>query len=272
MAITFDAGAAFPQDNLSGGARTNLIDRWIYVITAVSLIAVVFAGFLPDSFAKVAAIEAGKREPFPLVLHVHAVLMGSFLLLLLAQTILAATGRLQGHMQLGIAAMVIAPAIVISGMVLVPTAYHMAWSAVQNAPLAMKPQLQNRLHGIDNVLLRQFSAGILFTTFISIALRARSRDAGLHKRMIFLSLTAVLGAAITRIHWLPTTMPNSSISLDAFVLLVFVPMFAWDLIRNRGLHRAYLIWASIYFPVMAAVHLIWDRPWWHDAAHRIMGV
>ncbi|HWU54864.1 MAG TPA: hypothetical protein VN175_05130 [Rhizomicrobium sp.] len=274
MAIALDASdeRILSQDRLSGDTRTNVIDRWIYVFTAASLIAVVFAGFLPDSFAKVAAVEAGKRPPFPLILHVHAVLMGSFLLLLLAQTVLVATGRLGGHMQLGIAAMVLAPAIVISGLILVPTMYHLAWNAALAAPIAMKEPFLDRLHAIDNVMLRQFSAGILFTVFMAIALRARTRDSGLHKRMIFLSITAVLGAAITRIHWLPTTMPNSSLSLDIFVLLTFSPMFLWDLIRNRGLHRAYFIWASIYFPVMATVHTLWDTPWWHATARHIMGV
>jgi len=216
----------------------------------------------------VAAVEAGQRAPFPLILHVHAVLMGSFLLLLLAQTVLVATGRPNGHMQLGIAAMVIAPAIVISGLILVPTMYHIAW----NEALTGSPAAEQRLQRIDNVLLRQFSAGLLFTAFMWIALRARSWDAGLHKRMILLSITAVLGAAITRISWLPTTMPKSSISLDFFVLLTLSPMFIWDLIRNRGVHRAYLIWASFYFPVMAAVHLLWDSPGWHAAARHIMGL
>ena len=268
MALDTSEAAAFSQDRLSGTSRTHVIDRWIYVFTAACLIAVVFAGFLPDSFAKVAAVEAGKRAPFPLILHVHAVLMGSFLLLLLAQTVLVATGKPDGHMQLGIAAMILAPAIVISGFILVPTMYHIAW----NEALTGTPAAEERLRRIDNVLLRQFSAGFLFTTFMLIALRARSRDAGLHKRMIILSVTAVLGAAVTRIQWLPPTMPNSSISTDIYVLLTLSPMFIWDLIRNRGLHRAYLIWAGIYFPVMATVHLLWDRPGWHDTVRHIMGL
>ena len=268
MALDTCEAGAFSQDRLSESPRTHVIDRWIYVFTAACLIAVVFAGFLPDSFAKVAAVEAGKRAPFPLILHVHAVLMGSFLLLLLAQTVLVATGRPNGHMQLGIAAMVIAPAIVISGLILVPTMYHIAW----NEALAGSHAAEQRLQRIDNVLLRQFSAGFLFTIFLWIALRARTRDSGLHKRMIILSITAVLGAAITRIQWLPTTMPNSSISTDIFVLLTLSPMFIWDFIRNRGVHRAYLIWASFYFPVMAAVHLLWGKPGWHATARQIMGL
>lgn len=274
MAIALDVSneAGFSQDRLSGNTRTNAIDRWIYVFTAASLIAVVFAGFLPNSFAKVAAVEAGKRPPFPLILHVHAILMGSFLLLLLAQTLLVATGRLDGHMQLGIAAMIVAPAIVVSGSILVPTMYHLAWNAAQAAPLAMKQQLQDRVDHVDNIMLRQFSAGILFSIFMTIALRARRRDAGLHKRMIFLSVTAVLGAAIARISWLPPDTPNSSMLLNIFSLLCFTPMFLWDLIRNRGLHRAYLVWAAFYVPVMAAVEVAWDKPWWHATARAIMGV
>src|SRR5690348_7833571 len=104
MAIAIDASeeTAFPRDHLSGTARANVIDRWIYVFTAASLIAIVLAGFVPDSLSKIAAIQAGQRPPFPLVLHVHAVLMGCFLLLLLGQTILMATGKRSGHMQLGI--------------------------------------------------------------------------------------------------------------------------------------------------------------------------
>ena len=270
MSIALDRSEEieFSHDRLSGVSRSNVIDRWIYVFTAACLIAVVFAGFIPDSLAKTAAVDAGLRSPFPLILHVHAVLMGSFLLLLLAQTVLVATARSSWHMQLGVAAMAIGPAIVISGLVLVPTMYHIAW----NAALTGSPAAEQRLQAVDNVLLRQFSAGILFTAFMAIALRARTRDAGLHKRMIILSITAVLGAAITRIHWLPTTMPNSSISLDLFALLTLSPMFIWDLIRNRGVHRAYRIWATIYFPVMATVHTLWNTPGWHDTARRIMAV
>ena len=254
MAITFDASAnARPQDRLSGSTRANAIDRWIYVFTAVSLIATVFAGFIPDSFAKIAAVEAGKRPPFPLVLHAHAVLMGSFLLLLLAQTVLVATGRRSWHMQLGIAGMVLAAAIVVTGFLLAPAMY-------QANPV------------LDDILLLQIRAGLLFSAFMWIAFRARKRDPGLHKRLIFLSITAVLGAAIVRIHWLPTTFPGNGISLDLFTLLPLAPMLIWDLARNRGLHRAYMIWAALFIPATVVVYALWDTPWWHVTAHHIMGV
>src|SRR3954451_21972541 len=105
-------------DHLSGTPRAGFIDRWIYVFTAASFIVIVLTGFIPDSIAKVAAVQSGQRPPFPLVLHMHAVLMASFLLLLLAQTTLMATGRGEWHRRLGIAAFVLAPAIVVVGFVL----------------------------------------------------------------------------------------------------------------------------------------------------------
>src|SRR5689334_3205068 len=105
MAITLDAseGRSYSRDRLSGTSRTNIIDRWIYVFTAACFIAIVFAGFIPDSFEKLAAIQAGQRPPFPVILHVHAVLMGSFLLLLLGQAVLVAMDKRNWHMQLGVA-------------------------------------------------------------------------------------------------------------------------------------------------------------------------
>jgi hypothetical protein len=82
----------------------------------------------------------------------------------------------------------------------------------------------------------------------------------------------VLGAAIVRIHWLPTTFPGNGISLDFFTLLPLAPMFIWDLARNRRLHRAYVIWGMLFIPATAVVYALWDNPWWHATAHRMMGV
>ena len=274
MAIAIDASeeTAFSRDRLSGISRANVIDRWIYVFTAASLIAIVFAGFIPDSFVKVAAIDAGKRPPFPLILHVHAVLMGSFLLLLLAQTVLVATDKRNWHMQLGVAAMVLAPAIVISGFILVPTIYHSVWKAAQIAPAPVRQQLQGVLPVLDDILLLQLRAGFLFSVCMWIALRSRTRDSGVHKRLIFLAIATALPAAFDRIQWLPTTMPNHPLGTDVYSILAFSPLLIWDLIRNRGLHRAYLIWAAFFLPVTAMVYAFWDKPWWHATAHRIMGV
>src|SRR3954453_2176350 len=85
------------RDALLGTPRAHAIDRWIFVFMAAWFIAIVLAGFIPDSIMKVGMVQAGRRPPFPAVLHMHAVVMGSFLLTLLAQSWLMATGRRGYH-------------------------------------------------------------------------------------------------------------------------------------------------------------------------------
>jgi hypothetical protein len=274
MAITIDASqtAAFPNDRLSGTSRTNVIDRWIYVFTAASFIAIVLTGFVPDSIAKIEGIRAGAFPPFPLALHFHAVLMGSFLLLLLSQTILVAIDKRDWHTQLGIASAILIPSIVIATLIVVPTIYHGYWNAAQTLPAPARQQLLGFLPILDDILLLQLRVAVIFPVLMWVALRSRKKNPGLHKRLIFLASAPLLAAAFDRMHWLPTTMPGAAIGSDLYTLLAVTPMFIWDLTRNRGLHPAYLIFASLYIPLTCVVYSLWDTPWWHATARHIMGV
>ncbi len=256
----------------SGKSFAQAVDRWIYVFMAASFIAYTLIGFIPDSLAKLAAVDAGQRPPFPPVLHVHAVLMGAFLMLLLAQSILAATGRLQYHRALGVAGFVIGPALVIAGIVLVPTMYHQVWQAAQSAPPEIRPVIEQGLREFDNIMLAQIRVGVLFPIFLAIALAARRSDPGLHKRMMFLAVVIALPAAFDRMQWLPTSMPGSALTLELYPLLAIAPMFAWDLARTRTVHKAYVIWALISLPAAILVHTLWNSDWWHATAHRLVGV
>jgi len=147
MATIAEATAERParRDVLSGTPRAHAVDRWIYVFMAASFIAIVLAGFIPSSLEQIKAVETGARPPFPMVLHAHAVLMGSFLLLLFAQTLLVAMGRCDLHRRLGVAAMVIVPAMVVAGFILAPTSYHSLWNAAQAAPPEARESLQGTL-------------------------------------------------------------------------------------------------------------------------------
>jgi hypothetical protein len=256
----------------SESTLTHAIDRWIYVFMAALFIAITLTGFIPDSLAKIAAIEAGERAPFPLVLHVHSILMGSFLLLLLAQTTLAATGRLEYHQRLGVAAVVLAPAIVVAGFVLVPTMYHQIWDGMQAATAETRAGMQALLRFVDNIMLLQIRVGIVFSLFILIALMARKSDSGLHKRMMLLAIAPALPAAFDRMAWLPHTLPDSPLSPDLYVLLAVAPMFIWDLVRSRSVHKAYLIWLAAMVPSSMLIHFLWDTDWWHATAPRLVGL
>ena len=163
-------------DLLSGTPRAHAVDRWIFVFMAAWYILIVLTGFIPDSVMKVQMVEAGARPAFPLVLHMHAVAMGSFLLLLLAQSVLMATGRCERHKKLGIVAFALVPVIVIVGFVLAPTIYHQVWNFARSGPPALRPKMQQQVLALDDILLLQIRARILFPVFMVIALKSRGME------------------------------------------------------------------------------------------------
>jgi hypothetical protein len=259
-------------DILSGTPRAHSIDRWIFVFMAAWFIVIVLTGFVPDSLKRIAAVRAGELPPFPLVLHFHAVLMGSFLLVLLAQTWLMATGRDALHKQLGALGMVLAVSLIVAGFILAPTIYHQMWDAAHSWVPGAAEKFGGKVHFLENIILMQSLAGISFGLFLAIGLAARARDAGLHKRMMILATAMPLTAAFVRIPLLPTTMPVSPLSLILCVLAAVSPMLVWDVMRNGRVHNAYWIWIAVWLPLVVAVNVAWDTPWWHAIARELMGV
>ncbi len=254
----------------SAGSLAALIDRWIYVFMAAFLMVVTLAGFVPNSLDRIARVEAGMLPPFPMILHLHAALMGTWFALLLAQTTLMATGRDGFHRQLGLASLVIAPLIVGVGFALVPVTNHLAWDFLHRAPVLSSDKVQQTLHFQSGNLLLQLRAGIGFSLFVALALAVRRRDAGLHKRMMIMATTMPMTAAINRIFWLPTTRPESATSLLFYGLMLTLPMLAWDVARTRRVHRAYLIFFAVNLLMIAAINSLWNTPGWVRLFARLM--
>jgi len=247
-----------------------VFDRWIWVFMAAFFVAITLTGFIPDSLMKIEMVRAGARAPFPLLLHAHAVLMGSFLLLLLAQATLMATDRRDGHMLLGSVAFLLVPAIVVVGFFLVPTIYQQVWNAAQAAPAPVQEKLRHLLSFLENIALMQLRIGILFPICIGLALHARRTDSGFHKRMMLLATVLPLPAAIDRMSWLPTTLPGTPLATDLYTLLAISPMFLWDVLRHRTVHRAYRVWLTLFLPFAVATHLLWDKPGWHAVVSQVL--
>ncbi|HZV39413.1 MAG TPA: hypothetical protein VFF96_11760 [Pseudoxanthomonas sp.] len=88
---------------------------------------------------------------------------------------------------------------------------------------------------------------------------------------MFLATAIPLPAAFDRMTWLPTTMPANPLTPELCVLLAVSPLFLWDVVRNRTVHRAYLVWLALYLPFAIAVQLLWDTPAWHTFASRLLG-
>ncbi|HET7708378.1 MAG TPA: hypothetical protein VFK50_02450 [Sphingomicrobium sp.] len=259
-------------DYLTGTERAHALDRWIFVGMAAWFIAIVLAGFIPDSLMKIEMVRAGQRPPFPMILHAHAVLMGSFLLLLFGQTWLMATGRRNQHMQLGIAGAALAAALVVVGFLLVGTTYDSLYAMSRAANPAVSEAGTKALRGYENIMLLQIRIGILFPLFLAIGFRARGTNSGLHKRMMILATAMALPAGIDRIPWIPHSMPASPLSPDLYTLLAVAPLLVWDLVRNGYLHRAWGIWLAINIPFAILLNALWDAPGWHAFVKGMMGV
>ncbi len=248
------------------------VDRWIFVFMAGLFVATALIGFGPTSIARVAAAQSGAR-PIPSVLHVHAVLMGAWLLLRLAQTWLMATGRPALHQKLGFASIALVPAMVVAGAILAPTLYAELWGVWQSLPPGPdQSALGETVDLIGNVLLHQIRVGLTFPLLVAWALLSRKSDPATHKRLMILATVLPLSAAVDRIDWLPTARPDSPFADHFFNILLVMPMFAWDVFRQRVIPRAYLIWAGLTLPLMAVAEVLWGSSWWLAIAPRILGM
>ena len=254
------------------GTVTAFVDRWIYVFMAVFLIAIVLVGFVPDSMQKIAAVSAGQRPPFPLAMHIHALLMGSWMLLLLTQTVLMATGRKSMHMQLGVIGMILAPALVVAGVILVPANIQAFAAFSATASAEVQAQTAGFMQFMTNIALIQLRAGLCFLVLAGLALAFRKRDSELHKRLIILATIVPMPAAFDRMTFLYHTLPESPLTVELWPLVAIAPMFAWDLYRRRSIHLAYWIYAIVMIPTAFVVSILWNSDWWMNAGGALIGV
>jgi hypothetical protein len=266
---SFSESVAPTAPAVAQSSFANFIDRWMFVIMAALLVLVVLSGFVPSSLQKIGLVEAGVRDAFPPLLHAHAALMGSWMLLLLAQTTLMATGRSAYHKQLGMAAFVLAPLMLTVGFILIPTLEGPL--LVQLAQSGAFPAEMLDVTG-GQLLLLQMRIAFCFLTLIAWGLLVRRRDPGLHKRLMILGTIAPIYAALDRIPGIPRIDPLSPISIDVYVVLLVAPLFVWDLVRSGRVHRAYVIWAAVYGAGSTAVYALEGNPWWIEKASSFLGI
>jgi len=247
-------------------------DRWFFAGAALYIVATVLLGFVPSSLEKIAAVQAGQRPPLGPVLHAHAIAMASWMLLLLAQVGLAATGRIALHRRVGNLAFLVAPAVVIA-MILQTRA---AWLELAGLPPGVldAATLAAAKSLLANLLPEQIRAIVLFAVFAGWALAVRRTDLDTHKRLMLLATFMPLGAAIDRIaaRWLPTTFPDAYGIEHGYFVLWLAPLLVVDWLRRGRPHRAYVIGLAILAPFVLATHLLWNLPAWQAFAPRLMGV
>jgi hypothetical protein len=258
--------------SIAPGVSARGVDRWIFTATAALFIVVALAGFIPTSLGKIAAVEAGTRPPLPLILHVHALLMGAWLLMLLTQASLVATDRRALHQKLGVIGAVLLPAILVSATVLFITWWHSSWSAA--TATAPSDALAGIRAGLSNFVLFNGRILLSFPVFIGWALLVRRSDPDSHKRLMFLGTAIPLVAGSDRFTSSLgiTTLPGSPLSLELLMVANVLPLIVYDIVRRGRLHRTTLVWLAVNAALAIPTHLLWSSSWWIGTVPRLMGV
>lgn len=257
---------------LEGPHRSGLVDRWIFVATALLIIAVVLTGFIPSSLTLLERVSSGTRGPISATLHLHAIFMGSWLLLLAIQAGLMANRRAWLHMRLGIVALLLVPAMVITGALLVPQSMAQVSERIAAMPPAPADELSFLLPMLNNIMLVQLSTAIVFPLLVGLGLYFRRRRPETHKRLMVFATATPLAAATDRLEFLPSTLPDNPATMLIYPLLVLLPLLAWDLSKGRKLDLAWKILAVVVVIRWLPVWLIWDSEWWAGAGPRLAGI
>lgn len=210
-------------------------DRRLYILAAILTPLIVLAGFARTYYLK--PLFSTPDLPNRIV-HLHGIIMTSWVILFVAQVSLVATRRTRVHQRLGILGGVLAALVVIVGIL---TALYAAARGATPGPPAL------------SFLIIPFGDMVIFATLIGLALYYR-RKLDIHKRLMLLAAINLLTPAIARI---PLSFITNGGPFAFFGLtdLIVIACVALDTTKHRRLHPAFL-WGSIFLILMQPLRLL----------------
>lgn len=222
--------------------------RGFYLGLALLMVAMVVAGFWPSYYGRLATGAVPQAHP---VVHVHGAVFSGWMLLLVAQVVLAARGRVDLHRALGRIGIGYGALVWVMGslVTLVAPAHKVVnevWTRDQAASFLILP--------IGDMLL----FGGLFAAAVWHRRRPQT-----HKRLIVLATLALLFAAAGR-------MSGNSVPL--FFGLWMIPLvvaLAHDVWSLGRVHRTYVAGTVLFLIAFSRV-LAMESAWWMAIGRRIV--
>jgi hypothetical protein len=234
------------------------LERWYFTGMAIVMIAVSIAGFLPAIVNPV-----GRRAPLTLLAAVHGIVFLAWLLLFLAQSLLAATGRVQWHRRLGLTSVVLLALIVPLSFETTAAMVRRGFDLSGDQHAGYPPP-----RGLDVYTASIFNFGFLLVfAILAIAAICYRRRPEIHKRLMLFANIALMGPPVTHlighISPLELTPPEVLIPFTLFLLA----SVARDYVVAKRIHPltaglAIAIFLSV--PIQGAV--IGPSAWWHRFA------
>lgn len=225
-------------------------ERRLYTWAAVIAALVVFAGFTRTYYLK----GAFGTPDLSALKHVHGLVMTAWFTLFLVQVRLVATGRTPLHRRLGALGAILAVLVVIVGTAA-------ALVGARNGATPGPPPLVFLAIPLGDM--------VVFAALVSAAILYRKRG-DFHKRLMLLASLSILTAAIARI---PLDFLQAG-GLPAFfgaTDLLILGCVAFDTVKNRRLHPAFIAGVLLVIGSQVARFLIAGTPQWMSFARWLVG-
>jgi len=209
------------------------------------MVVAVFVGFGPTYY------YAGVfRAPLPApIIHVHGALFSCWMLLLVTQTLLVSTHRVDVHRKLGRAGMFVASAMVVVGVL-----------AATNA-LMRTPTVAGR--NAQAFYIVPITDMVIFGTMMAFAYRER-KDSAAHKRFILMATIALMIAAFAR--WPVAAIHRNVFGATLVVEAFWLMLVLYDLWSLHRVHSATL-WGGVFMIAIQQIRLpISNTEAWHHVA------
>lgn len=195
-----------------------------------SLMAIVTAVTIVAGFFNTYAPKVMTGAPLPPIIHLHAVVFTSWLVLFVAQTTLVLNGRTAVHRRLGVAGVVLAALMLVVGTT---TAITVARLGHRGIPGVEFPDA-------EGFLLLNLTATIVFATLVGAGWYFR-RSSQTHKRLMLTATAgALVGPGVSRLPFASGRPPV--IAVLALAFLIAGPVY--DLVTRRRVHPAY-VWGGL---------------------------
>jgi hypothetical protein len=182
------------------------------------------------------------------IVHVHGAIFVSWIFLYVLQTLLVGFGKVGMHRRLGIAAFLLAIAMIPAG-----TATALFSFVHDDGPPGVP-----RAFFLENNLTTIL---VLFPSLVAAAWRNRFRPAE-HKRFILLANVAIVGAGILR--WPIPAISHNGLLVSLFAYLPWLALFPYDIWTKGRVQRA-TVWGGLFLvvvdqsPLFLAQTASWNR-------------
>jgi hypothetical protein len=237
--------------------RERSIARWFFVGMAILMLAISVAGFAPAILNPV-----GRRAPLSLLAAVHGLVFFAWLLLFLAQSLLAATGRIGFHRRLGLATAFVLALMIPLGYAVTVTMTRRGFDLSGDQKIVPNPPAGS----LDPLGASIFNFGYLLVfAILAAGAVCFRRRAAIHKRLMLFANIDLMGAPIAHLMGHFDLLTPASLMIP-FSLLLLAAVVR-DYLAEKRIHPLTASLAIVLF-VLQPIDgiLIAPSAAWHQVA------